>query len=192
MSGKTTPRRAHRLAAALATALTASMSFNAATARTTDIEATVREVERYCTASWRAAGIPRQEWDDCTQEAIARFLEKLTEPEGDRQKDDAYRDLQRVIWSTAKAWHRSAGKTATTSLLSPPTTDDATEQLALREAVRVALSSLSKLQREVILRWMAGESVAEIATALGCSPERVSDTKYKAIRKLRQALRTLL
>jgi hypothetical protein len=34
-------------------------------------------------------------------------------------------------------------------------------------------------------RWIDGDSVAEIAAALELPPARVSDEKYKAIRKIR-------
>ena len=46
-------------------------------------------------------------------------------------------------------------------------------------------SELSARQRDVMRRWIDGDSVAEIAAALELPPARVSDEKYKAIRKIR-------
>jgi RNA polymerase sigma factor (sigma-70 family) len=58
-----------------------------------------------------------------------------------------------------------------------------------REAVRLAAEQvLSERQQRIIQLSFEGWSVHEIAGELNAPPERVSDEKYKAIRKLRERL----
>lgn len=187
MSDRSGRTRARHLAAAVATALTASMGITPASVTAADVDRAVREVERYCVASWKAAGIPQQEWDDCTQEALLRLLERLAS-EGARDGGDAHRELQRVIWSTAKAWQRSAGKAATCGSAEPSGQIRTEEQVVVKDLLEHGISQLSELQRTVITRWANGYSVNEIAEQLGIPPARVSDAKYKAIQNLRKFL----
>src|SRR5205823_11058754 len=58
-----------------------------------------------------------------------------------------------------------------------------------REALRQAADELlSSRQQTIVQMSIEGYSVQEIAEQLRTSPERVSDEKYKAIRKLRARL----
>ena len=53
---------------------------------------------------------------------------------------------------------------------------------------RAANSVLSARQQRILALSRDGYPVPEIAEELGTSPERISDEKYKAIRKLRRVL----
>src|SRR5207302_3489367 len=58
-----------------------------------------------------------------------------------------------------------------------------------REAVRQkAQEVLSRRQQRILQMALEGSGVADIARDLGMPIERVSDEKYKAVRKLRQHL----
>ncbi len=175
--------KAQRIAAALATALAASMAASDSTAD--DLQDAVRSVERYCVASWRAAGIPRQEWDDCTQEVLARLLERLPRPTA--TSEQAYRELKRAVWSTAKAYRRRPrGQLLHEGVLPDPSAP--TDVLADAEWIEMALQHVTDRQRRILELWLAGARVSEIARELNLPVERVSDEKYKAIQRIRRAL----
>ena len=58
-----------------------------------------------------------------------------------------------------------------------------------REAVRqAAVEVLSERQQRILQLSLEGWSVNEISAVLKTGPERISDEKYKAIRKLREYL----
>jgi len=56
------------------------------------------------------------------------------------------------------------------------------------EAAEAALQGLRPRDREVLLRRLAGESLADVAAAMGISRERVRQYEERAIRKLRPRL----
>ena len=59
-----------------------------------------------------------------------------------------------------------------------------------REVVQTAAQEvLSERQQDILRLSFEGWAVQEIADQLGIAPERVSDEKYKAVRKLRQHLK---
>jgi len=176
--------RAHRIAAALATAVAASVATEPAQARQTQ-QAAVAEVCRYCVASWRAAGIPQHEWDDCTQEALTRLLERLRQS----RSADAYRELKRAIWSTAKSYKRRPRPANIDPELLCARDRDTTSTWEQTEWIAQLLQHVSARQRTILTLWLEGLSTGEIAERMGLAPERVSDEKYKALRKLRAALR---
>jgi RNA polymerase sigma factor (sigma-70 family) len=62
-----------------------------------------------------------------------------------------------------------------------------------REAIdRAANETLTTRQCSILKDTVQGYTVPEIAARLKTTPERVSDEKYKAIRKLRELLPTIL
>lgn len=181
-----TERTCNRLAsvAACAVALASSMSTVTGAAETR----TLNQVQRYCTTSWRNAGIHPQEWSDCTQEAIAELLERVSRDRLAAALDDASsserRELNRAIWRVAQRWRRSP-------VSSPLTADVADSRgnecaLELKESVERVLESISARQRQILLLWSQGWTIDEIGHRLGMSPARVSDAKYKAIAKLQR------
>jgi RNA polymerase sigma factor (sigma-70 family) len=153
---------------------------------------TVRDLTRYCQVCWRNARLPADRWDDCTQQVFARLLERV-EPArwasllGDETDDR--REFIRAIDAVKKRTQR-ARKHAE---LSPDVGDERNRaNVHLREQREVvdlaAEQVLSPRQRKIVEMTCDGWAVPDIAAELKTTPERVSDEKYKAIRKLRTHL----
>lgn len=145
--------------------------------------------ERYCVASWRGAGIPSQEWADCTQETLAHLfasippgrlgiaLRESTSPER--------RYLKRAVWRTVQRWRR-APRFGSLDDHPPAAVEGETEETVERaEAIETALGRLSPLRARILRLQNNGWTIAEIAQELGLPPARVSDEKYKALQVLR-------
>ena len=49
---------------------------------------TLRQLEKYCTASWRNARIDMQDWQDCTQQTMVDLLSRDPRPESDEEDSD--------------------------------------------------------------------------------------------------------
>jgi len=152
-------------------------------------------MQRYCTASWRNAGIAQQDWEDCTQEAMMLMLERVSRNRlGHAMRDDQSperRELNRSIWCTAQRWRRRpkhASLDGCDSAERP--TDEATRETveSLDSAMAVAGDCLTSRQQAIISMCRDGWSIREIAAELDISSARASDEKYKAVRKLRQRL----
>jgi RNA polymerase sigma factor (sigma-70 family) len=174
--------------AACAAALAASVGLGpspVAAARMID------QVSRYCTTSWRNAGIHPQDWSDCTQEAIARLLERVPQDKLDAALDAGetpeHRELKRAVWRTIQRWRRAL-QFAPIDGRQFAESDDAQEQVDLRDTLATAVASLSPRQQRILALWSEGFSVDEIARELGIPAARASDQKYKAIRKLQRLL----
>lgn len=188
-----TVRKLSLAACAVAVAATVSTA-----ARAEDETATLENVQKYCTASWRNAGIDQQDWDDCTQQAITFLLERvprkrlaLTMTE---DRSEERRELNRAIWRTAQRWRRAPRYVSLDEFdsfdrsagdASPDWNDD------LDAARAAADDCLSGRQQRILQLWGDGWSIGEIADQLDLSPSRASDEKYKAIRKLRERLATV-
>jgi RNA polymerase sigma factor (sigma-70 family) len=184
----TTNRRTGRpyLAVVLGTALSALAPAAAPAAET------VADLNRYCTACWRNARLPADQWQDCTQEVFRRLLERVpvrSWVEVLDQDSEERRELVRAIDAVKKRVQRA--RKATGSLDGVADRSDAVRRQRAddREAVQAAAAEvLSARQRRVLQLSFEGWSVAEIAEELALPAERVSDEKYKAIRKLRAHL----
>jgi RNA polymerase sigma factor (sigma-70 family) len=152
----------------------------------------IRDITRYCQVCWRNARLPIDRWEDCTQQVFARLLERVDVAKwGTLLRDDAddRREFIRAIDAVKKRTQRSR-KYAD---LSPEVWDDRARAGALvreqREAVDLAAEAvLSPRQRKIVELTADGWAVPDIAAELRTTPERVSDEKYKAIRKLRTHL----
>ena len=188
--------RSVMMAVVLGTALTAGEGKAAAYAgRSAPADATpdaVRDITRYCQACWRNARLPADRWDDCTQQVFARLLERvpvtawatlLREDAADR------REFIRAIDAVKKRTQRARRHAD----LAADFGDDRNRAHAhvreQREAVDLAARTvLSDRQRKIVELSADGWAVPEIAEELKTTPERVSDEKYKAIKKLRTHL----
>ncbi len=160
-------------------------------APTTAPAATVADLSRYCTACWRNARLPIDCWADCTQDVFVRMLERVPETSWHRAlrgDGDERREFVRAIDTVKKraqrarryvSWDAIGGAQA-----EPPANDDRRDEVDLA-AERV----LTDRQRAIIAATLEGDSVADIANRLSLPHERVSDEKYKAIRKLQAAVR---
>lgn len=155
----------------------------------------IDKIERYCTVSWRNAGISQQEWDDCTQQALVELLDRISSDglsEAITNVESVERrELNRTVWRTVQRWRRRPRPQefdeARTGELQPASgsneTDYAWEQIA-----STGESCLSERQQTILSMMRDGWRVGEIAEELEIPQARVSDEKYKAIAKLRSVL----
>lgn len=157
----------------------------------------VRDIQRYCTVCWRNARLDPRVWDDCTQEVCCRLLTKARDGQLDLAQvlaDDTpeRRELVRAIDMVRKRVQRAKRHQPIESLALPaPDVDqrhrDRLELGEILESARRAV--LTPRQDRIVELWMRGWSVPEIGADLKIAVNRVSDEKYKALRKLEQHLR---
>jgi RNA polymerase sigma factor (sigma-70 family) len=187
------PRRSRRgrylAAMVLGTALS-TLGSTAAGAAHPEARA-LNDISRYCTACWRNARLDPDSWPDCTQEVFCRLLERVDlEDWGQLLKSEGEerREFLRAIDAVKKRTQRSRKL----SCLPMETLADGHELherhvTEHRDAVHQAAAQLlSQRQQRVLQLSFEGWSVQDIADSLQVPPERVSDEKYKAIRKLRE------
>ena len=152
----------------------------------------VRDITRYCQACWRNARLDPDRWADCTQQVFARLLERVPADKWAgllRDESEERKEFFRAIDAVKKRTQRARRYAE----LTPDVRDDrswAADPIRdQREAVRFAANAvLSARQRRIVEMSAAGWAVPDIASELNTTPERVSDEKYKAIRKLRTHL----
>jgi RNA polymerase sigma factor (sigma-70 family) len=186
-------RRPYVMAVVLGTALTALGSAPATAAAPEPTFRAVNDLSRYCTTCWRNARLHPDVWTDCTQEVLSRLLERVGPDSWGRVlKDDCEerREFLRAIDAVKKRTQRgkrwlpepAEGVADRRDLHRREVTDE-------RDAVaHAAAELLSQRQQRIMQLSFDGWSVHEIAAELRTPPERVSDEKYKAIRKLRDRL----
>ncbi|MGL6096019.1 MAG: sigma-70 family RNA polymerase sigma factor [Fimbriiglobus sp.] len=191
--------RSMMVAVVLGTALTAGGTRAAAATRVgtsaaseTETRDAVHDITRYCQACWRNARLDPDRWPDCTQQVFARLLERVPTEKWTgllRAETDERKEFFRAIDTVKKRTQR----TRRYAELTPDVADNrswGTDPLRdQREAVQFAANAvLSPRQRRIVELSAAGWAVPDIAQELNTTPERVSDEKYKAIRKLRTHL----
>ena len=194
MQRRTTPpkgsKRPYMVAMALGAALTAFGPAAAAQAETTG--RAVADMGRYCTTCWRNARLPIDAWGDCTQEVFSRLLERVPTDAWTRvlrDEGEERREFLRAIDAVKKRTQRarkcfgSLDGVADRRELHGRAVD--AELSAVREA---AGEVLTPRQQQILQMSCEGWSVHEMADELKMPPERVSDEKYKAVRKLRAHL----
>ena len=190
---KTRMRRAGRncvMAMVLGTALSAIGSSKSYSATQAGIATSaVQDLSRYCTACWRNAGLPVDRWGDCTQEVFSRLLTNLEPADWQRllQRDEAeHRELIRAVDAVKKRSQRDRARYVP---LATNVAEDCGSQSSSfdREAVsHAARRLLTDRQQRVLQMSFEGWTVQDIATELSIATNRISDEKYKAIRKLRE------
>lgn len=175
-------------------AATGSMAAAAAAGKSVE-NLLLEKITAYCVRSWQNAGIPRQEWNDCTQEVYARLLARLRENDLDQvfadDRSPERRELNRAIWATTQRWRRAPRSTTFhDDDTRTETVDTWPEKMEALSRVERAMESgdarLTPTQRQIVKRWTDGESIARIADDLNMTTARVSDEKYKAVQKLRR------
>ena len=164
-----------------------------ASASETDL---VRDIQRYCTVCWRNARLDPGVWDDCTQEVCCRLLGKARAGQLDLNlvlADDTpeRRELVRAIDMVRKRVQRSKRFQPLDEQLTPGSDSDQRqrerEELGeILEAARHAV--LTPRQDRIVELWTRGWTVPEISETLEMPVARVSDEKYKALRKLENHL----
>lgn len=156
----------------------------------------VRDIQRYCTACWRNSHLDPGLWDDCTQEVCCRLLAKARSGELDLHlvlADDTpeRRELVRAIDMVRKRVQRSKKHQSFDEQLNPGSDYDERqrERLELGEILVAARRAvLSDRQDRIVELWSRGWAVPEIAESLDMPVARVSDEKYKSLRKLERYL----
>jgi len=181
--------RRYMMAMVLGTALSA-MSASSATAAEIS-ESTVNDISRYCTACWRNARLPMERWSDCTQEVLQRLLGTIPAAGWTRvlAGDSAERlEFLRAIDAVKKRSQRD-GKRSRPLIGPVPDPRDVNERSHQDDRAAVAQAAedlLSPRQQQILQMSFEGWSVHDLARELQLPAERVSDEKYKAIRKLRE------
>jgi RNA polymerase sigma factor (sigma-70 family) len=155
-------------------------------------ERAVTDISRYCTACWRNAHLPPSSWNDCTQEVFRRLLERLpTDAWGRMLNDDGdeRREFVRAIDAVKKREQRARKWSGSLDGVADRRDQDSDRLADEREQVRQAAADLLTPRQQRILQMsFEGWSVQDTARELNLSAERVSDEKYKAVRKLRAHL----
>jgi RNA polymerase sigma factor (sigma-70 family) len=152
----------------------------------------ITDIGKYCSTCWRNARLPESTWADCTQEVFRRLLERMPASSWRNalaSEGEDRRELFRAIDAAKKKAQRS--RRHITSEFATPDHRSARDSSLSEdlEAVRHASQSLlSERQQQILRMSLEGYSVCEISQSLGLPVQRVSDEKYKAIRKLRASL----
>ncbi len=184
-------RRNYLVAMVIGTALSTGAPSASAAASDRISETAITDISRYCTACWRNARLPADRWQDCTQEVFRRLLDRV-EPEAwgkilSREGEDR-REFLRAIDAIKKRTQRDGKRTVPlVGVVADRRDAGARDRACEREAVHVAADTLlSGRQQRILQMSFEGWSVHDMARELALPAERVSDEKYKAIRKLRQ------
>ncbi len=148
----------------------------------------VTDISKYCQTCWRNARLPADRWQDCTQEVFIRLLERVEADKwGALLVDDETmerREFLRAIDAVKKRTQRArkfANLTPDVAERRPVTNMSKDDRDAVAKA---AGELLSPRQRRLLDMTADGWTVPEIAIELNTTPERISDEKYKAIKKL--------
>jgi len=177
------------------TAMALVIGLAALTASASESEV-VHDIQRYCTACWRNARLDPGLWDDCTQEVCCRLLGKVRSGQLDLNRVLAEdtperRELVRAIDMVRKRVQRSKRFQPLDEQLAlgrdiDQRHRDRQELGEILEAARQAV--LTPRQDRIVEMWTEGWTVPEISQALNMPLARVSDEKYKALRKLENHL----
>jgi hypothetical protein len=187
--------KGHRSLRAGPTAMALVIGLAALTAHASESDL-VRDIQRYCTVCWRNARLDPGLWDDCTQEVCCRLMGKARSGQLDLNRvlaEDSpeRRELVRAIDMVRKRIQRSRRfQTLDDQAIPGPDLDrrrrDRQELGEILEAARQAV--LTPRQDRIVELWTHGWTVPEIGADMNLPLARVSDEKYKALRKLEQHL----
>ena len=153
-------------------------------------------IQRYCAVCWKNARLDPGLWDDCTQEVCCRLLTKARAGELDLNlvlAEDTLerRELVRAIDMVRKRVQRARRFQSFDEQLACGSDQDRQdrERRELGEVLEAARHAvLSPRQDRIVVLWTRGWTVPEIAQSLDMPLARVSDEKYKALRKLERRL----
>src|SRR5438132_2591189 len=152
----------------------------------------VSDISRYCTACWRNARLHPDSWNDCTQEVFCRLLERVGPETWDQvlqAEGEERRELIRAIDAVKKRSQRARKHLDSVETL-PDRRDPEVRRLEEeRAAVRdAAEEALSPRQYRIVQMSLDGWSVHDVARELRLPAARISDEKYKAVRRLQDYL----
>src|SRR5262245_26088710 len=153
----------------------------------------VADLSRYCTACWRNAHLPVDTWNDCTQEVLCRLLRTVPMESWSQTlqlESEEHRELVRAIDAVKKRTQRQKKWSSQALDTVADRSDNQRREFDEERATvsKAAEELLTPRQQRIIQLSFEGWSVNEISQKLSLTPERISDEKYKAIRKLRAHL----
>lgn len=150
----------------------------------------VRDITRYCQVCWRNARLPDDSWGDCTQQVFTRLLKTVVPDRWAgllKIENNDKREFLRAIDAVKKRTQRTRRFVELAGDETAGWNRDSIRER--RSEMNVAASAvLSDRQQKIISLSADGWAVPEIAVELGTTAQRISDEKYKAIRKLREKL----
>jgi RNA polymerase sigma factor (sigma-70 family) len=185
------PSRQNYVMAAVLLGTMAALSNSTARAEFNGADRAVADISRYCTACWRNARLHPEVWSDCTQQVFARLLERVPPQDWERSlRGDGLerREFLRAIDAVKKRsrrerWLGNLPEGGVADRHNPDERRLADDRDAVRNAARQLLSDR---QQQILRLSFEGWSVHDIASNLDLPEARVSDEKYKAVRKLRE------
>jgi RNA polymerase sigma factor (sigma-70 family) len=185
--------RPYMMAVVLGTALSTFASTETAFAASTEAtQDAIADINRYCTTCWRNARLPVTSWGDCTQEVFARLLQRLPADAWKQvlQTDgEERREFFRAIDAVKKRTQRARKFTGCLDAVADRNEVASRQRAEERDLVREKAAELLTARQQRILQLsFDGWTVQEMAKEMHLPAERVSDEKYKAIRKLRDHL----
>ena len=146
----------------------------------------IEKIQRYCTASWKNAGISDYDWDDCSQEAIENLLERVSRAgltaAINRKESDERRELNRSIWRTAQRWRRAKRPTSLDALesfqpVAPPIDNGHSEKSEMLDALRDATDGCHALINTITKRsTLRGGPMARHAARALCNADTAGRT----------------
>jgi RNA polymerase sigma factor (sigma-70 family) len=153
----------------------------------------VQDISRYCQVCWKNARLDPDRWTDCTQEVFVRLLQTV-QPDRwttllKQDENDDRREFLRTIDAVKKRTQRAHKYAGLVDDVADRRNLPASQSQEQREQVqRAGRMVLTNRQQRIVELTFDGWSIPEIAEELRTSVERVSDEKYKAIRKLKNQL----
>jgi RNA polymerase sigma factor (sigma-70 family) len=151
----------------------------------------VNDISRYCTTCWRNARLDPSSWPDCTQEVFCRLLERVAPDAWSnllKDEGEERREFLRAIDAVKKRTQR-ARRWASQDVEAVADRHHSRERALNddRQAVaHAAAEVLTPRQQQILQLSLEGWSVHDIGDHLHLPTDRVSDEKYKAVRKLRR------
>ena len=152
----------------------------------------VSDISRYCQVCWRNARLHPDSWQDCTQEVLVRLLQSVKPDRWNgllKNEGDDRREFFRAIDAVKKRTQRARKFTGLVDEVADRRNQPEAARNELRADLDRAAQVLSQRQQRILSLTQDGWSVPDIAEEMRTTVERVSDEKYKAIRKLRQELK---
>src|SRR5205807_5900385 len=107
-------RRPYLMAVVLGTAIAAMGPEAKANASEISPKA-INNISRYCTACWRNARLPQDQWNDCTQEVLTRLLKNLPAQAWEKalaNETEERREFIRAIDAVKKRYQRGRWQSA--------------------------------------------------------------------------------
>jgi RNA polymerase sigma factor (sigma-70 family) len=185
-------KRPYVMAVVLGTALSVNAAPGQAVQTPQETAKAVADMSRYCATCWRNARLPMDSWSDCTQEVFRRLLERIPTDAWDQAlhgEGEQHREFLRAIDTVKKRVQRARKFSQTIDTVADRRDPQRLRLREEREIVDQAASEvLSPRQQRILQMSFEGWSVQDMSKELGVPVERISDEKYKAIRKLRTRL----